>query len=116
MGEDQVILVLSNEYTETDIKIFKSQFQVEFPVIIADEVLIQKWQALIDEYSKTELNDLDFSIDSSGKINQVLDSNCGSCKNLFGKRYHEKWIKMGEMNENHEMHFVRRSLSDCWIH
>jgi len=94
-GKDRVLLVLSNEYTETDIKIFKSQLQVEFPVIIADEILIRKWQALIDEYSKTELNDLAFSIDSSGKIDQVLDPNCGSCVEPFWDEISRKMNKDG---------------------
>lgn len=95
LGKDRVILVLSNEYTEMDIKIFKSQLQVEFPVIIADEVLNRKWQALINEYSKTELNDLAFSIDSSGKIDQVLDPNCGSYEKPFWEEISRKMDKDG---------------------
>lgn len=78
-----VLLVLSDEYSQFDIEVFKSQCRIEYPVILADKVLCEKWRRLIDKYSISELNNMAFLINPAGKIEKVFDSTCGECARQF---------------------------------
>lgn len=52
-------------------------------IIIADGLLSQTWNRLIEEYCDNELTDLIFIIDKEGNILRFADRNCNCYKELF---------------------------------
>lgn len=86
--KNSVILILSNEYTESDVEVFKSQLRVEFTTLIANPALNKRWQELINMYSKNDANTIVFTVDRTGSIDRVLDLLCQGCEKSFWK-----WIE-----------------------
>lgn len=91
-----VIIILSMEYTEADIEILKSQFRIDFPILIASRGLNERWREIIEEYSKNDVNNIVFAVDRSGNIVRVLDQICQSCTRTFWKWIYNQQRKKGE--------------------
>jgi len=78
-------LIIGNfsfEYSENEISALKSQAQIEFPIIKADDKLSEKWNHFSHEYSKNELNNIIFVIDRNIEIISIFYPGC-SCWGTF---------------------------------
>lgn len=67
-GSAHFLIILSDDYTENDVNNFKIHLEINFPVLKADEQLMNKWNQLIEEFSKIELNNIIFSVSKEGEI------------------------------------------------
>ncbi|MFQ6084521.1 MAG: hypothetical protein ACE5WD_14360, partial [Candidatus Aminicenantia bacterium] len=83
--ESVYILVILNGdfYNLDDIKSLQSQSRVNFPIIIADLTLTQKWTSLIHEFREDYLKNIVFIMNKSGKILRILDGSCNCFKDFF---------------------------------
>lgn len=79
----EIVIFLTRDYTELDIKNFKSQLNVDFSVHRADIKLDERFNYLSDEYHKSELNNIVFAIDKNGTILKVAYKNCNCYKDFF---------------------------------
>lgn len=80
-----VFIILNRAvYKKEDIKILKSQLELDFDIIIADDSLNSKWDELINEYSESELTNIVLVADIGGNIVRAFYRNCDKCWNLFG--------------------------------
>lgn len=78
-----VLAILNADFIKKeDINNLKSQSKVDFPIIIADHRLNQRWSSLMYEFRETDLTDIVFVMDKSGEILKILDQSC-KCYNGF---------------------------------
>jgi len=70
-------------YKPEDINSLKSQSGIDFPIIIADKLLNQKWSSLIHEYRENDLTDIIFIVNKLGKIERIYDNNCKCGTSFF---------------------------------
>ena len=70
-------------YKPEDINSLKSQSGIDFPIIIADKLLNQKWSSLIHEYRENDLTDIIFIVNKFGNIERIYDNNCKCGTSFF---------------------------------
>lgn len=61
-------VVFKDDMDERDIRNFRSQWKIDFPVISASQEMRSRWDFLISEYSEEELNDIVVAFDRQGTI------------------------------------------------
>ena len=74
-------------YKPKDINSIKSQSGIDFPIIIADQLLNQKWSSLIREYREIDLANIIFIVNKFGYIERIYDNNCKCGKPFFNYIY-----------------------------
>jgi len=84
MGRDkiQVVIILSQDYAESDIDNLRSQFNVSYPIIRATNSLYEKWSLLNGEYS-IDLNNIIFVIDQKGTITRLAYPGCDCIWDIY---------------------------------
>ncbi|MCP2519369.1 hypothetical protein NLC26_01600 [Candidatus Aminicenantes bacterium AC-708-M15] len=79
-----VMCILNADFhTKEDIESLRSQSGINFPIVIADSLLNQKWVSLIHEFREADLTDIVFIVDKTGKILKVYHRNCNCYKSFF---------------------------------
>lgn len=83
-----VLSILNNDFNnEEDIKSLISQSKINYPIVIAEQMLNKKWTDLINKYREQDLTNIVFIIDKSGKILKILHPNCNCYKKFFNFLY-----------------------------
>ncbi len=82
-GKTSFLLILSREQRESELDSFRSQLGLDFPVVIADQRLNNKWENLMKIFSRNTFTNIVFAIDRTGKIVKVLDPSCPACQRPF---------------------------------
>jgi hypothetical protein len=77
-----VVGVLNNKFNINDIKSLRSQMNIYFPLMIASPELSKKWNYFISEFKESDLNNIVFITEKSGKILKIFHNNC-DCWNTF---------------------------------
>ncbi len=72
----EVVIILSREYSQTDVENFKSQFNIGYRVYRVDDKLNKKWEDLGSEFIESWVNNIVFIVDSSRKIVRVAHPGC----------------------------------------
>lgn len=78
-----VLGVLNNKFSDADLKSLRSQLDIHFPFVIADSTLSKKWNSLISNYRESDLDNIVFVTNNSGKILRVLHKSCDCWDSFF---------------------------------
>jgi len=70
-----VYIVLSPDFDETDLPRLRTQLQLNFPCVLSDQVLAQKWSSLKQLFRPRDINEFVLLVDSSGRILLIFDRN-----------------------------------------
>ena len=70
-------------FTENDINNLKSEFNLRFTIVNADEQFNNKWNQLIEEYGQSNLTNIVFLIDKAGTVLRTMDGNCSCIEEFF---------------------------------
>jgi hypothetical protein len=95
-GRADLLLILSREYRRPELDVFRSQLRVEFPVVIADHALSERWEALTNQYSRITLNKIIFVTDREGRIVKILDPQCRTCEKSFWDWVRDRAVLLGK--------------------
>lgn len=90
-----VILLLSSDYSMEDVEAIRSQYAVNFEIIVGNAQIEKKWQMLRKEYSNYEANNIVFVVDNTGRVEQILDSDCVDCRLRFWAWVAHSWKQVG---------------------
>lgn len=79
-----VLGILNDQKFSTEDKnILKSQIEADFPFIIAESKLSQRWNNLISEFRETDFDQIVFITDCMGNIIRVFHKNCDCGESFF---------------------------------
>jgi len=70
-----VYIVLSPDFDETDLPRLRTQLQLNFPCVLSDQVLAQKWSSLKQLFRPSDINEFVLLVDSSGRTLLIFDRN-----------------------------------------
>jgi hypothetical protein len=90
-----VILLLSSDYSMEDVEAIRSQYAVDFEILIGNSQIENRWQMLRKEYSYYEANNIVFVVDNTGRVEQILDSDCADCRLRFWAWVAHSWKQVG---------------------
>jgi len=79
----RVVSLLPRTFSENDIVSLKKQLNIEYPILIADDSLNQKWSGFIQLFSEDMLSDIIVFVDKMGNIMEVVDKKCNCTKQFF---------------------------------
>jgi hypothetical protein len=65
--------IISYKYEPIDIERIASQLRANFPIELADPLLSEKWSKLDLDFRPSDINEVVFLVDSSGKVRLNLD-------------------------------------------
>lgn len=69
------LIILSDNFSENDVRNFKVNLGIKFSVIKADRKLANKWDHLLEEFRESDLNNIVFLIDKHGQVLSAMQSN-----------------------------------------
>jgi len=78
-----VSLFSFTHYTEKDIEVLSSQAQLIFPLLNGNDGLRDKWDDLIGQFNRANVDNIVFTCDTSGKVLAVLYPKCKCFKSFF---------------------------------
>ena len=75
--------IISYKYEPIDIERIASQLRANFPIELADPLLSEKWSKLDLDFRPSDINEIVFLVDSSGKVRLTLDPISESQRDKF---------------------------------
>jgi len=75
--------ILSDDFTEDDIKNLKEQIDIGFDVLKSDGKLSKKWRQMIEEFGEFNLTDIVFLLNEKGEIVQRAYPGCECYQDFF---------------------------------
>jgi len=75
--------IISYKYEPIDIERIVSQLKANFPVVLADPLLSEKWARLDLNFRSSDINEIVFLVDSLGKVRLILDPVSESQRDKF---------------------------------
>jgi hypothetical protein len=74
-----LICFVDDSFSDADVRSLRSQLEIDYCVAVANELLSSKWEALVREYTASELTDIVFLIDLNGRLLRTMDPSCSDC-------------------------------------
>jgi hypothetical protein len=77
------LVILSEDFSDNDLANLKSQLDIQFKLMKADNKLNEKWNQLSNEFSSSDLNNILILIDGRGQVIKTAEPKFESIKDFF---------------------------------